>query len=131
MIFVDSGAWFASVVPSDPGHAAATHWLEVNNEPLITTDYVVDETLTLLRARGESTVHCNLARCSLATHLRLFISKTTETAKSPEAKRQLVQKVISFTNGEQATDPAARTVQRPRVFYRREAEPQPLVIARP
>ncbi|MEO6391422.1 MAG: caspase family protein [Pyrinomonadaceae bacterium] len=57
--------------------------------------------------------------------------KTVETAKTPQAKRQLVQQVISFTNGEQTTDPAARTVQRPRVFYRREIEPNPLVIARP
>ena len=53
MIFVDTGAWFAAAVPSDPDHAAASRWLAVNTEPLLTTDYVVDETLTLLRARGE------------------------------------------------------------------------------
>jgi hypothetical protein len=53
MIFVDSGAWFASVVPWDMNHAAATAWLQQNREPLLTTDYIVDETLTLLRARKE------------------------------------------------------------------------------
>lgn len=53
MIFVDTGAWFACVVPSDPDHAAATRWLNENSEPLLTTDYVVDETLTLLQRRGE------------------------------------------------------------------------------
>jgi predicted nucleic acid-binding protein len=53
MIFVDTGAWFAFVVRSDPNHLAARNWLEKNSEVLITTDYVVDETLTLLRARGE------------------------------------------------------------------------------
>lgn len=53
MIFVDTGAWFAFVVPSDPNHSAAHAWLENNAEILLTTDYVVDETLTLLRARGE------------------------------------------------------------------------------
>jgi predicted nucleic acid-binding protein len=53
MIFVDTGAWFASVVPWDMSHAAATAWLRQNREPLLTTDYVVDETLTLLRARQE------------------------------------------------------------------------------
>ena len=44
---------FAAVVPSDPNHGQAVAWLAVNREPLITSDYVVDETLTLLRARGE------------------------------------------------------------------------------
>jgi predicted nucleic acid-binding protein len=53
MIFVDTGAWFAFVVPTDPNHSAAREWLENNTEILITSDYVVDETLTLLRARGE------------------------------------------------------------------------------
>ena len=53
MIFVDTGAWFASVVPTDPDHQAAVAWLDANREPLLTSDYVVDETLTLLRARGE------------------------------------------------------------------------------
>ena len=31
----------------------AVAWLTANAEPLFTTDYIVDETLTLLRARGE------------------------------------------------------------------------------
>ena len=51
MILVDTGAWFASVVPSDIDHASASQWLNQNAEPLLTTDYIVDETLTLLRAR--------------------------------------------------------------------------------
>ena len=53
MIFVDTGAWFASVVPTDPYHQAAAAWLSANTSPLITTDYIIDETLTLLRVRGE------------------------------------------------------------------------------
>jgi predicted nucleic acid-binding protein len=53
VIFVDTGAWFASIVPSDSDHAAAARWLSMNTEPLLTTDYVVDETLTLLQRRGE------------------------------------------------------------------------------
>lgn len=53
MIFVDTGGWFALVVPTDPNHARASKFLDLNDEPLFTTDYVVDETLTLLRARGE------------------------------------------------------------------------------
>ena len=53
MIFVDTGAWYASLVPTDPDHATAVQWLAINLSPLLTTDYVIDETLTLLRARGE------------------------------------------------------------------------------
>ena len=53
MIFVDTGAWFASIVPSDPNHSRAATWLAANEEILLTTDYIVDETLTLLDARGE------------------------------------------------------------------------------
>ena len=53
MNFVDTGAWYASLVPTDPDHAKAAQWLAANHFPLLTTDYVIDETLTLLRVRGE------------------------------------------------------------------------------
>jgi hypothetical protein len=53
VIFVDTGAWFALLVPEDPYHPAAVAWFSGNREPVCTSDYVVDETLTLLRARGE------------------------------------------------------------------------------
>jgi predicted nucleic acid-binding protein len=53
VIFVDTGARFARFVPSDRDHAAARDWFEQNREPLLTTDYVVDELLTLLKVRGE------------------------------------------------------------------------------
>ena len=54
MVFVDTSAWFAAVVPSEVDHPAASVWLSANSAPLLTTDYVVDETLTLLRARGQA-----------------------------------------------------------------------------
>ncbi len=49
MIFVDTGAWFAIYEPTDPNHGRATAWYRVNTERLSTTDYVITETLTLLR----------------------------------------------------------------------------------
>ena len=52
-IFVDTGAWFALFVPTDPDHVAASTWLDSNAAGLITTDYVIDELLTLLRVRNE------------------------------------------------------------------------------
>jgi predicted nucleic acid-binding protein len=57
MIFVDTGAWYASLVPTDRDHATAVQWLVTNHSPLLTTDYIIDETLTLLRARGEKNEH--------------------------------------------------------------------------
>ncbi|UBF26466.1 PIN domain-containing protein [Kovacikia minuta CCNUW1] len=54
MIFVDTSAWFASIVPSDTDYQVASTWVSQNTQPLLTTDYVIDETLTLLRARGEA-----------------------------------------------------------------------------
>ena len=53
MIFVDTSAWFAAFVPNDRHYADAGAWLEQNTEPLVTTDYVLDELLTLLKRRGE------------------------------------------------------------------------------
>jgi predicted nucleic acid-binding protein len=60
--FVDTGAWYASVVPGDPRHRDLLLWLSRNPARLITTDYVIDETLTLLRARGERTRAVELGR---------------------------------------------------------------------
>ena len=50
-VFVDTGAWFAYFVRRDPDHAAAIDWIRQNRQPLITTDYVIDELLTLLKIR--------------------------------------------------------------------------------
>jgi uncharacterized protein len=54
MIFVDSSAWFAAFSGRDMNHAAATTAMASFQEPLVTSDYIVDETMTLLRRRGEN-----------------------------------------------------------------------------
>ena len=41
MIFVDTGAWYASLVPTDPDHPRAVQLLATNRFPLLTTDYVM------------------------------------------------------------------------------------------
>jgi uncharacterized protein len=56
VIFVDTGAWFASMVRGDANHAVAAAWLAQNAEPLITTDDILSETLTLLVVRGQRQV---------------------------------------------------------------------------
>ena len=52
MIFVDTGAWYARYVADDVDHAMAVAWFSSVPDRLVTTDYVVDELLTLLKARG-------------------------------------------------------------------------------
>jgi predicted nucleic acid-binding protein len=53
LVFVDTGAWVAYSSPDDQYHRVAAQWMRQNRRPLLTTDYVVDEALTLLKARGE------------------------------------------------------------------------------
>lgn len=51
MIFVDTSVWFARFVPRDIDHGRVTSWFASNKEPLITSDYCVDEVLTLISVR--------------------------------------------------------------------------------
>jgi predicted nucleic acid-binding protein len=53
VIFVDTSAWYAIFTGADANHLAASQLLVAIKEPLVTSDFVVDETLTLFRARGE------------------------------------------------------------------------------
>jgi predicted nucleic acid-binding protein len=73
VIFVDTGAWFAAFVPNDTDHAAADAWLETNTEPLVTTDYVIDELLALMKMRGEF-------RHALRLGANLFAEEITQVA---------------------------------------------------
>ena len=60
-MFVDSSAWYAAYVPSDPQYRIVRKALAAAGR-LVTTDYVLDETLTLLKARGHIEAHGSLAR---------------------------------------------------------------------
>ncbi|HYF48402.1 MAG TPA: type II toxin-antitoxin system VapC family toxin [Planctomycetota bacterium] len=51
MIFVDTSAWYAASVHDDADHVPAREFLASFRDELITSDFVLDETLTLLRAR--------------------------------------------------------------------------------
>jgi predicted nucleic acid-binding protein len=62
MIFVDTSAWFAAYVPTDPQHQAVSRRLRSETGPVITTDFVVDETMTLLLARRERQRAVNFGR---------------------------------------------------------------------
>jgi len=99
MIFVDTSAWFAAMVPADNNHSAATLWLDLNTQPLITTDYVVSETLTLLRARREAARALTLGRqffeAPVATIHYLTAAEVLETW---QVFHQFADKAWSFTD---------------------------------
>jgi uncharacterized protein len=58
-LFVDTSGWFALLARRDPKHAAARRILKrakADRRGLVTTDYVLGETATLLKARGEASL---------------------------------------------------------------------------
>src|SRR6185295_20079755 len=87
MIFVDTGAWYASLVPTDLDHARAVQWLATNHSQLLTTDYVIDETLTLLRVRGET-------KRALVIGARFFQDGVTQIHKITTADLTLAWKTF-------------------------------------
>jgi uncharacterized protein len=99
MIFVDTSAWFAVVVPSDRNHAIATTWITNNRDILITTDYVIDETLTLLRARGEPTRALMLGESFFSSAVaQLHFISVDEIRDAWRIFRQYADKDWSFTD---------------------------------
>jgi predicted nucleic acid-binding protein len=53
VIFIDTSAWYALSSMRDVNYQDAIRTLSSLRERLVTSDYVVDETLTLLQSRGE------------------------------------------------------------------------------
>lgn len=54
-LFADTSGFYALLVAGDDAHAAASRRMEQaarSRERIVTTDYVLDETATLLKARG-------------------------------------------------------------------------------
>ena len=99
MIFVDTGAWFAQFVTADANHAAAVAWMAQNRQPLITTDYIVDETLTLLKARGQDAVALALGQQFFEGFLTQIHYLTQDDLRQMwETFRRFSDKEWSFTD---------------------------------
>jgi predicted nucleic acid-binding protein len=63
VIFVDTSAWFAGSVEADKNHqVAASLFASTDPRLFITSDYVLDECLTLFRARRENLRALELGR---------------------------------------------------------------------
>ena len=99
MIFVDTGAWYASTVPDDENHQKAQEWLKANTEPLLTTDYVIDETLTLLKVRGHAPLAMELGEALFGGELADVVLVTEDDVQRAwQTFRQFDDKGWSFTD---------------------------------
>jgi predicted nucleic acid-binding protein len=100
VIFVDTGAWFAALVPSDKDHVSASQWLGRNRRTrLVTTDYIVDETLTLLPCRGEEKRARSLGRAFFEGDLaEIHYLSEAEIEQAWEVFLQFRDKEWSFTD---------------------------------
>ncbi|MBI1764679.1 MAG: type II toxin-antitoxin system VapC family toxin [Acidobacteria bacterium] len=98
-VFVDTGAWFALAVPSDPNHRRVSEWLANAAVPLLTTDYVIDETLTLLRARGERRRALELGEAFFSGRLaEIYWLSETDLYTAWQVFRDFADKDWSFTD---------------------------------
>ncbi len=99
MIFVDTSGWFGSIVPSDENHEIAKKWFLNNREPLFTTDYVIDETLTLFKARGENTRALQIGQAFFNDNLsEIYYLTEDDIFQTWEIFRQFSDKNWSFTD---------------------------------
>jgi predicted nucleic acid-binding protein len=98
-VFVDTGAWFAYFVRRDPDHAAAVAWMRQNRQPLVTTDYVLDELLTLLKLRENHGVAVAAGEALLLQRVaRIEQITIDDIARAWEVFRQYHDKDWSFTD---------------------------------
>lgn len=61
-IFVDTSAWFALFDKSDDFHQQAKDFFETNTIPLLTSNFILTETLTLVKSRLGNSVSLTVGR---------------------------------------------------------------------
>jgi predicted nucleic acid-binding protein len=97
--FVDTGAWFSAFVTQDSDHAAAETTLDHLGTAMVTTDYIIDETLTLLRARGHGQLALEIGKEFFAGRLARIIKITeTDIEAAWQVFNRFADKTWSFTD---------------------------------
>jgi len=103
LIFVDTSAWYAVEVEDDVNHEAACKFLaEIasgKHGASITTDYVLDETLTLLRSRRDlASALCFTEKIMKSKSVRVFWIDEGLFEKALDVFRKSNRKSWSFTD---------------------------------
>jgi hypothetical protein len=101
-VFVDTGGWMACADRADPAHAACISARDAALETgriLITTDFVVDETLTLIRFRlGLAAAHAWWQQIDGSARLRWERVESDRFERARHLFLQYRDKDLSFTD---------------------------------
>jgi predicted nucleic acid-binding protein len=98
MIFVDTSAWYAAYVPTDPHHQVISQRLRSESE-VVTSDFVVDETITLLLARHERQRALRFGHDLLVTGVaRVECIETADLVSAYNVLLRFHDKAWSFTD---------------------------------
>jgi predicted nucleic acid-binding protein len=99
MIFVDTGVWFARFVPDDVDHDRVASWFAANVQPLITSDFCIDETLTLIGARKRPSLAIQAGKHFFAQSVaRIHFLTPQQIARAWVVFQQRVSAGWSFTD---------------------------------
>jgi predicted nucleic acid-binding protein len=100
IVFVDTSAFVARNARRDPyGEVASRIWLELEETPLVTTNHVVEETLTLLARRIDPALAADMAE-RIYSSARLDIIYTTHEDEHAALRyfRKFSDQRVSFTD---------------------------------
>ena len=103
MIFVDTSAWYAVEVEDDVNHEEACKFLSKiasgKHGVSVTTDYVLDEALTLLRSRRSlSSALCFMDKIKKSNSVRVFWKDEALFQKALDIFQKSERKSWSFTD---------------------------------
>ena len=98
-IFVDTSAWYAIIDKNDQDHAAALGKIRILDRPLLTSNYIFDETLTLLKSRLGSPIAIQFGQKLWNQEVSALLRITEEDEeKAWTIFRQYEDKGFSFTD---------------------------------
>ena len=85
MLFIDTGAFIAKFLPADQFHIKATEiWkqLDKKQSKIVTSNFVLDETLTLLARRSSYEFAAEIAQALYSSEATKIVRPTLETELS-------------------------------------------------
>ena len=98
-VFVDTSAWYALVDKSDRDHTSAVDLIKKVNRPLVTSNYIFDETLRLLKIRLGAKVAINFCQKLWNQEVATLIRVTEkDESRAWELFIQYEDKGFSFTD---------------------------------
>jgi len=98
-IFVDTSAWYAIIDKNDKDHAAAVSQIQILDRPLVTSNYILDEILTLLKTKLGPTIAISFGQKLWDQEVSALLRITEEDEERAwSVFRQYADKGFSFTD---------------------------------